>query len=165
MVKPPSPPTSIRERIILAIVALLGADGGPSGLTVHRERTRPIENDELPAILIYCDDDAPETLGKIQYQAPLVTRNLILHVECRALGSTTVPPDAALDPLLVWVTQQLTKNEKFPTSDDPPVDLGNGVEEGKTTWLSKEGDQMYAAASMEWTVKYRTSRLDPTLRT
>jgi hypothetical protein len=157
--------SSIREQIILAVIALLEAVGGPADLTVHRERTRPIESDELPAILIYCEDDAPETLGKMQYAAPLVTRNLILHVECRALGSTTTPPDAALDPLLVWVTQQLTQNEKFPTSTVPPVNLGNGVEEGKTTWLSKEGDQMYAAASTEWTVKYRTSRLDPTLRT
>jgi len=155
---------SIREQIILAVIALFSGAGAPAGLTVHRERTRPIESDSLPAILVYCDDDAPVTLLKQQF-APLVTRNLILHVECRAQGSTTNPPDAALDPLLVWVTQQLTQNEKFPTSAVPPVNLGNGVEEGKTTWISKEGDQLYAAAAMEWTVKYRTSRLDPTLRT
>lgn len=157
--------SSIREQIILAVVALLSADGGPDGLTVHRERTRPLESDALPAILIYAEDDAPETLAKQQYQAPLVTRNLILHIECRALGSTTVPPDQALDPLLVWTTQVLAQNEHFPTSDTPPVPLANGVVEGKTSWLSKEGDKLFAAAATEWTVKYRTSRLDPTSRT
>lgn len=160
--------STIREQIIIAAIALLNATvptGKPAGLTVHRERTRPLETDSLPAILIYCDDDAPETLAKQQYQAPLVTRNLVLHVECRAVGSTTVPPDQALDPLLTWVTQQFAQNEHFPTSNNPPVNLANGVVEGKTSWLSKEGDQLLAAASMEWTVKYRTSRLDPTSRT
>jgi hypothetical protein len=157
--------SSIREQIILAAVALLESDGGPAGLTVYRERTRPIEPTSLPAILIYADDDTPEPLAKQQYQAPLVTRNLILHVECRAQGSTTVPPDAALDPLLVWVSQQFAQNEHFPTSADPPVNLANGVVEGKTSWFSKEGDQLLAAAAIEWTVKYRTSRLDPTLPT
>lgn len=160
--------STIREQIILAAVALLSASspvGKPAGLTVHRERTRPLEADSLPAILIYSEDDAPEPLAKIQYQAPLVTRNLVLKVECRAVGSTTIPPDQALDPLIAWVTTQLAQNEHFPTTDNPPVNLANGVVEGRTSWLSKEGDQLLAAASMEWTVKYRTSRLDPTSRT
>jgi hypothetical protein len=157
--------TSIREQIILAAVALLEADGGPAGLTVHRERTRPLNADTLPAILVYAEDDKPEPLAKQQYAAPLVTRNLVLHVECRALGSTEIPPDAALDPLIVWATQQLVGNEHFPTSTTPPVNLANGIVEGGTTWLSKEGDQLFAAAAVQMVVKYRTSRLDPTSAT
>ena len=38
--------------------------GGPSGLTVHRERTRPIEIDSLPAIMIYADDEKSRSLWR-----------------------------------------------------------------------------------------------------
>ena len=58
-------PTSIREQIMVALVAALstGGAGSPAGLTVHRERTRPIETDSLPAIMVYADDDVPKPLG------------------------------------------------------------------------------------------------------
>lgn len=152
------PTTSIREQIIVAIVAILGAGGKPAGLIVHRNRTRTIESDTLPAILVYAQDDEPKSWANQQYGAPLVERQLAVFLEYRALGALTVPIDETLDPLIVWGTRQMVANEKF-------GGLGNGVVEGKTLWLSKEGDQVLAAASQLWTVKYRTSRLDPTLRT
>ena len=154
---------SIREQIVLQIIALLEASGAPSGLTVHRERTRPIEKDSLPAILVYADDDDPEPLAAQQYKAPLVTRDLILSLEHRALGTLDNPPDAALDPLLVWATQQILGNEKLPTTDFPDG-LANGVIEGKTKWNSREGDQLFASATQTLKVKYRTSRTDPTAK-
>lgn len=148
--------TSIREQIIVAIVAALSSGSGmPSGLTVHRERTRPIEIDSLPAIMIYADDDVPKTLGAQTYAAPLTERHLSLELECRAAGSSGVSPDAALDPILVWATLQVLADDRF-------GGLASGVEEGKTAWSSKEGDTPLAAAKLSFTVRYRTSRLDPT---
>jgi hypothetical protein len=156
--------SSIREQIVLAIVAKLSGSGKPSGLSVHRERTRPIQDDQLPAILVYAEDDEPKPIGAQAYHSPLVERQLVIYLEHRAEGSSSVPPDAALDPLIVWSTKTMVANEKF-VSNSYPDGLGNGVVELKTAWLSREGDKRIAAASTQWIVKYRTSRLDPTLRT
>jgi hypothetical protein len=149
-------PTSIREQIIVALVAALNAGaGGITGLTIHRERTRAIENDSLPAILVYADDDVPKTLGAQVYAAPLTERQITLALECRAQGSSGVSPDEALDPVLVYAAQTVLANEKF-------GELASGVEEGKTVWNSREGDVPVASAHLSFTIRYRTSRLDPT---
>jgi hypothetical protein len=149
--------TSIREQIMTAIEAALGADGGPAGLTVHRERTRPIETDSLPAILFYAGDDLPKPLAQTSYRAPLTERQLSLEVQCRALGTSELAPDQVLDPLIVWANLQIFLDETF-------GGLANGVEEIRTVWSSREGDKPIAAATIHFTIKYRTSRLDPTLK-
>ena len=150
-------PTSIREQIMVALVAALsaGGSGSPSGLTVHRERTRPIEIDSLPAIMVYADDDVPKPLAGQTYKAPLTERQLSVALECRAQGSTSVSPDEALDPVLVWAAQTVLANEQF-------GGLANGVEEGRTVWASREGNVPVASAKWSITIRYRTSRLDPT---
>lgn len=137
-----------------ALVAALSS-GGPSGLTVHRERTRPIETDSLPAIMVYADDDVPKTLAQQIYKAPLTERQLGISLECRAAGSSGVSVDEALDPILVFAAQTVLANEQF-------GGLASGVEEGRTAWSSKEGDTQVAAAKLSFTIRYRTSRLDPT---
>lgn len=147
-------PASIREQIMTALVAVLSS-GGPSGLTIHRERTRPIEIDSLPAIMIYADDDVPKTLAQQVYRAPLTERQFSLALECRAQGSSSVSPDEALDPVLVFAAKTVLANETF-------GGLANGVEEGRTVWSSREGDNPVAAAKLNFTIRYRTSRLDPT---
>jgi hypothetical protein len=146
---------SIREGIFAALIAALSGAGGPAGLTVHRERTRPIELDSLPAIMIYAEDEQPKPLGGQSYRAPLTERQLSIAVECRALGTASVSPDAALDPIVVWAMKTILANEAF-------GGLANGVEEERTVWSSREGDLPVAAAAVHFTIKYRTSRLDPT---
>lgn len=150
-------PTSIREQIMVLLMAALnaGGAGSPAGLTVHRERTRPIEIDSLPAILVYADDDVPKPLGQQIYAAPLTERQFSLALECRAQGTSSISPDAALDPILVWAAITVLSNERF-------GGLASGVEEGRTVWSSREGDVAVAAAKLSFTIKYRTSRLDPT---
>jgi hypothetical protein len=151
---------TIREQIILAALGYLTAAGGPApaptmpaDLTVHRERTRAIELDSLPAVLLYFEDDAPVPIGS-RYAAPLTERILTIAAECRAQGSAAVSPDQALDPLLEWVIYQFFANEKF-------GGLANGIEEQKTSWTSKEGDVPLASATIRLAIKYRTSRTDP----
>jgi hypothetical protein len=146
---------SIREQILVALQAALAAGGGPAGLTVHRERTRPIEIDSLPAIVPYAEDEQPKTLGGEVYRAPLTERQLSIGVQCRAKGTASVSPDTALDPILVWAMKTVLANETF-------GGLANGVEENRTVWSSREGDDPIAAATVHFTIKYRTSRLDPT---
>lgn len=148
-------PTSIREQIVVALVAALNGTSGITGLTIHRERTRPIEIDSLPAIMVYADDDVPKTLGQQVYAAPLTERQLTLAIECRAQGTSSVSPDEALDPVLVFAAKTVLANERF-------GGLASGVEEGKTVWSSREGDVPVASAKLSFTIRYRTSRLDPT---
>jgi hypothetical protein len=148
------PTTSIREQIFALATTLLGGPGAPAGLTVTRERLRPIEKESLPAVLLYADDDVPKPLAGQLYQAPLTERQLSLVAECRAKAGTGAT-DTALDPLLVWVIQTLTANEKF-------GGLASGIEEQRTTWISREGEIAVAAAAIHFTVKYRTARADPT---
>ncbi|MGH9716407.1 MAG: hypothetical protein ACRD4R_06740 [Candidatus Acidiferrales bacterium] len=153
--------SSIRERIAAALIAALGAsatpDGfaPPSGLTIHRERTRPIEIDSLPAILVYFEDDAPKPFDRQQFRSPLAERDMSVALECRAMGSESVSPDAALDPVLSWAFKAGLADETF-------GGLAMGAEPGKATWKSREGDTPVAAATLRIQIRFRTSRLDPT---
>jgi hypothetical protein len=148
---------SFREQIMTAIVAALSAGGAPAGLTVHRERTRPIETDSLPAVLLYAEDDVPKPLAAQVYRAPLTERQLTVVLECRAAGALNTPVDVALDPVAVWATQQMFADVSF-------GGLANEVEEGRSVWQSREGDLPVASCAIHFTVKYRTSRLDPTTK-
>jgi hypothetical protein len=162
---------TIRETIVGLAITYLNADTAvprailnpptppvkPSGLTVHRERTRPIEEDQLPAILVYFEDEAPKSIGS-NYRAPLVERDMTVAIELRAEGSPGVSPDEAIDPLYEWAIYQIFGNESF-------GGIANGVEEGKTAWHSKEGDKPLAAATTHLSIKFRTSRIDPSSRT
>ena len=149
---------SIREQIVSALVALLEAEGAPDGLAVHRERTRPIETDALPALLVYCEDDEPTATDRQTFRSPLVERSLHVIVEARARVTSPLSPDQALDPILVWTATQIMQNETM-------GGLAIGAVEGKTTWISKEADVVLAAAIANYHIRYRTSRLDPTSRT
>jgi hypothetical protein len=150
------PSSSIREQVIVALIAALNTQASPpAGLTIHRERTRPIETDSLPAIMIYADDDVPKPLAQQVYRAPLTERQLSLAIECRAQGSGSVSPDAALDPVLVFASLAVFADETF-------GGLASGVEDGRIAWVSREADVPIAAAKWYVTIKYRTSRLDPT---
>jgi hypothetical protein len=157
----PGLPSSIRERIAAALVAALGAaqtpDGyaAPAGLTVHRERTRPIEVDSLPAILVYFEDDPPRAFDKQQFRSPLAERDVAVALECRAQGSASASPDEALDPVLVWAVKAGFADETF-------GGLAMGAREGKANWRSRELDVPVAAATLRFSIRYRTSRLDPT---
>jgi hypothetical protein len=142
---------TIREQILAAIETLLVSPG----LNVHRERTRPIDEDSLPAVVIKCDDDAPRTLADQRFGAPLTERCLEIKFECRAQGGDRISPDQALDPVLAWVVYQVMNNERL-------GGLAMGATEGRTVWNSREGDQPIAAATLNVSIKYRTSRLDPT---
>jgi hypothetical protein len=155
---------SIREQVASAIVAAisgsgaLGATGMPAGLNVHRERTRPIEKDDLPAVLIYFEDEEPEPLAKERFRAPLTERCLDVVAEIRCVPQSGQSPDEAIDAIYVWLMQSLGADETFGR-------LAMGIIEGPVKWFSKEVDVIYAGAAVHLSVHYRTSRLDPTTKT
>jgi hypothetical protein len=150
--------SSIREQIAQKVVDLLSANGGPAGLTVHRERTRPIEADKLPAILVYFEDDEPTPLVKQRFAAPLSERHLNLVLELRATPTSVEAPDQAIDPLYLWAIAQLVTNERLDG-------LAMGITEGPMKWTTKEADRIYAGAALHLVIHYRTSRIDPSSKT
>ena len=145
--------SSIREQIAEQVVELLSVPGGPA-LTVHRERTRPIEKDKFPAILVYFEDDEPTPLMKQRFQAPLTERHLNLVLELRTVPDSGSAPDEAIDPLYLWVIAQLLPNERL-------SGLAMGITEGPMKWTSTEADRVYAGAALHLVIHYRTSRIDP----
>lgn len=149
------PGTSYREQILAAIVAAIPTSGGgaPAGLTVHRERTRPIEQDSLPAIMLYFEDETPEPLAGQQFKAPLTQRCLNVVAEIRVDASAS-SPDAAIDPVYVWLMQSLAVDETF-------GGLAMGIFEGPIKWTAKEADRILAGAAVHLSVHYRTKRLNP----
>ena len=156
---------SIRDRILdalcTALVAAAPAGGVamPAGLTLTQERTHPSDESQLPLIGLYFDDEEPELLADVRFRAPLARKLLTVTVEYRALASspgvTAVVPRKAIDPLYVWVMQQIALDETL-------GGLAIEVNEGATKWISKEGDDIVAAAAQKLTIFYRTARLNPT---
>lgn len=144
---------SKRDAIIAAGVTALGvANVGsttkPSGLTVHRQRTRPLGQDQLPAIVLWSSSEPRE------YDATdKVDRTLSLHAECRVKHDGT-SGDEALDPLLVWA-------EKVLMAD---ITLGGrcvDILAQETTWDLEDRDVPIARAAIRFEVKYQTKNNDP----
>jgi hypothetical protein len=148
--------SSIREQVAAAVVTAVSS-GGPTGLTVHRERTRPIEKEQCPAILLFFEDEIPETLAGQKFKAPLTERCLNLTAEIRAIPAAGQAVDEAVDDLYVWLMQALSADETL-------GGLAMGITEGAVKWFSKEADVIYAGAAVHLSVHYRTKRLDPTTR-
>lgn len=155
----PAIPASYRKQIADAAVGYLtaatSANGWnkPTGLTAHRERTRPVEKEILPAIVVFFEDETPQPIGS-HYKAPLTERDLELSLDIRAQVPSGSSADDVLDPLTVWAVYQILSHEDF-------GGIANGVEELKTSWYSREGDVVIAQATIRMRVKYRTSRIDP----
>lgn len=155
---------TIRDRIADAALTTLSAawvsgDPGPAkpaGLNVHRERTRAIESEGCPAILVYLEDEDQRPISS-RRRSPLTERNLVLGLELRALGSATLSPDKALDPLYMWAMYRIFLDESL-------GGLVNDIDEVKTRWNSKQGDLALASQTTLLAVKYRTDRIDPSSR-
>lgn len=152
--------SSIRDRILDAVIAAISASGGPAGLTVVEDRTHSADLSQLPMIGCYAEDGDPEGVGQ-DVRPPLVEKSITLTIEYRAAvpvpatGQQPEAPRKVIDQLYCWVMQRIALDETF-------GGLAMWVKEGPMKWLSKEGDTIVAAAAQKLTVFYQTKRLDPT---
>lgn len=147
---------SIREQILVKIKELHSQAsvtiGGteytkPTGLNVHRSRTRPVEKDELPASLIYALEEDPEDASH-----DLDTgRKLRVLVEHRAQSE---PVDTALDPLITW-------GNRVMMADHTLGGLAVAVRDRGIEWKAAELDKQYGVAGQLWEVEYFTAEDDP----
>lgn len=144
---------SKRDAIIASVVSALQGAGGPSGLTVLRQRTFPIGSDILPAQAVYAHDEEVKTgPGQSNYTRKAV-RTFRFVVESRVDGGSS--PDNALDPLLSWAVQTICADATMGNTVHDTRELG-------TTWDQQDADQMYGAARTLFEVVYITAAADPT---
>lgn len=140
---------SRRERILEAAKAAVEKPGRPVDLTVHRHRTRPLERDQLPAVVLF---NGIEVVLRQTSAPSIMDRELVFRAECRAEGE---PSDAVLDPYLSWVETQLTTDPDF-------LALIRQIEVKKVVWDQAPSKRPVAAAAIEFVVLYRTKFGDPT---
>jgi hypothetical protein len=157
---------SVRERLVRQVVAALGADGKPAGLTVHRQRTLPLEDDDLPATVVYVLDEAlpPERQQHGSRGRQLARRALRLVLEHRAAvdpaagsGAATQAVDEALDPFVTWGVRALLADPRL-------GGLAIGVLELETQWRVSDTDDVRGAAATLFHIDYLTAAADPTAR-
>jgi hypothetical protein len=139
--------STLRERIIAAVVTALNT-GRPSNVPeATRLKTTPYEPSQLPAITVYPVREEVEDVGG--RFGPIVKRALTLRVECRATGD---PVDQKLDPMLAWATKALSGN-----------DLGGlviDIAEAGTEWAVEPAEAVHGIAIADFTALYATKTND-----
>ena len=139
---------TIREMIMAAVVAALEASGKPTGLTVHRFRTRPLDEDDMPAMAVY---HLGETVALETHDEPSVRRILTIRVEHRVKSrvASLDAPDKTLDPLVAWGTKGLLTDSVLDA-------LIISIEELSIDWAAFEVDKLYGGAAQDFKIEYAT---------
>lgn len=140
---------SILEQIAQRAVADLGAVGKPADLQVHRSRARPIDQDELPAAVVYLLTEVAQRKGG--EWGPLLECDAMLAVELRVAGN---PPDQVLDPHRTWAIAQLE-------SDQTMGGLATSVSYVGAEWQAAASNKVLGAVRLTFHVKYLMRAVDP----
>lgn len=150
--------SSARNQAVAALVTAHGVaqvTGGastvtrPTGLNVHRFRQTPIDNDDLPAQVIYLVQNDP-TLSHIDQNLNLVQ----VAIEHRIRLAEGDIPDDEIDVLLTWSHRCIKKDETL-------GGLVSQIREGETTWDEEVLEAGYAAARTIWTMELFSAENDP----
>jgi hypothetical protein len=143
---------SYTKRITSQIVAVLGAPGVPTGVTVNKSRDTAVAVNELPMYSVYLDNEHPEPIGQPR-RPVLIKRELDLAVKIRVAGT-----DDDIDPHRQWVIAQIM-------TDTSLGGLASNIQEGDTEWDSEEAtDGNYTASIIRFKVEYYTKPADITAR-
>lgn len=132
---------SIIERIEQHFVELLGDAEKPEGLLVGRDQSLPIDEDHLPAAIVYVLEEAAQ---KVASRSTLVRPVARIRIELRAKGE---PTRRQLDPLRQWTMRRIM-------SDFSLGGLAKEIEYAGTQWTQAAGDIVVGAAGMDFDVTY-----------
>lgn len=151
---------SVRSQIVDAAIALLNT-GTPSGVPAAddtRLESYSADAGELPAISVFEIREEMETEkeGRWSY---FLKRTFTMRVEMRIAETVAVKARAAMDPLYVWVGQQLgginLQNQTF-------GGLAEDCYEALAEWQYAAADQPYTLLQLDFRVYYSTLKTDPT---
>jgi hypothetical protein len=144
---------SRRDQIIADVVTALEGVGKPSGLTVHRFRTRALTSERFPAVVVY--PVAEESSRAPIKTSGLTDRRVRIVCECRTTAGADETVDEALDPLVSWVVSAVM-------ADPRRGGLAVETQDVETTWaVTEDADRTYCGAAVVIEVRYLTAADDP----
>lgn len=139
---------SIREQILLAVVAALRASATSLGATVHRSPTVAISREQCPALVV-----SPESEAITERANDRVTRELTLRITALARAIAPSAPETEADQLLTAAHAALMAD----------VNLGGlalGIKEIECEWEVEDADAVAAAIPARYCITYRTLAAD-----
>lgn len=141
--------SSVREQIVAASVVDLNAGSPPC--VFERSRVAALTDVDLPRGVVYPARDTADS--KFLGRRPVVRSRLSLFIELRALGTASVRPDQAVDPLYVWTVAKLTGNTHGGL-------LFDGWQEVESTLQYGAGDRPICLLTLEMVAHYQRLTAD-----
>jgi len=140
--------SSVREQVVEGAVLALNAGAPPAPFA--RSRAAEVSDADMPIGILYPVRDVPQMpfTGERVVRSLVTRRRLSIACELRALGTPSVRPDQAVDPLYAWLVATLVGNT-----------IGGLVqqwEEGESTFQYGLGDKPICLLSVEMVAVYQT---------
>lgn len=136
--------TSIREQILLAVMAAVRPTAEGLGATVHRSPTVAIGREQCPALVVFPESDAITERANDR-----VTRELTVRIVALARAVPPVAPETEADRLLTAAHAALMAD----------LNLGGlalGIREQECEWEVEDADAVAAAIPARYAITYRT---------
>lgn len=139
---------SIRERILLAVMAAVRPTAEGLGASVHRSPTVAIGREQCPALVVFPESDAITERANDR-----VTRELTVRIVALARAVPPVAPETEADQLLTAAHAALMAD----------LNLGGlalGIREQECEWEVEDADAVAAAIPARYAITYRTLASD-----
>ena len=144
--------TSIRERILQALMARLQPVAQVYGAGVYRSPTVALTRAQCPALVVF-----PESEAIKERSNTLVTRELLIRVVALAREAPPDPPEVLVDQLIT------AAHAAFFSPDTTLGGLALAVHEVGSEWDIEDADATAVSIAARYLVTYRTARNDLTV--
>ncbi|NWG76626.1 MAG: hypothetical protein HXY24_18825, partial [Rubrivivax sp.] len=134
---------SIREQILLAVMAAVRPTAENLGATVHRSPTVAISREQCPALVVFPESDAITERANDR-----VTRELTVRIVALARAVPPVAPETEADRLLTAVHAALMADQNL-------GGLALGIREQECEWEVEDADAVAAAIPARYAITYR----------
>ncbi|WP_275719464.1 hypothetical protein [Ralstonia solanacearum] len=139
---------SVRERILLAVMAAVRTPVQALGATLHRSPAVAIAREQCPALAVYPESDAIASRANDR-----VTRDLTVRMTALARAVPPATPETEADRLLVVAHAALM-------ADVNVGGLALGLHELDAEWDVEDADAVAAAIPARYRITYRTLAAD-----
>ena len=139
---------SIREQILLAVMAAVRTPVESLGATLHRSPTVAISREQCPALVVF-----PETDAITERANDRVTRELTVRIVALARAVPPIVPETEADRLLTAAHAALM-------SDLNLGGLALGIREQECEWEVEDADAVAASIPARYRITYRTLAQD-----
>ena len=139
---------SIREQLLLALLAAVRPAVTALGATLHRSPTVALTREQCPALVVF-----PEGEAITERANDRVTRELMVRLVALARAVPPVAPETAADQLLTAAHAALL-------ADGNLGGLALGVRELDCEWEVEDADAVAAAIPARYRITYRTLARD-----